>query len=119
MADKEDFDDKSMGELDALEAAVLESKTSQRAATHSLPEMMVRSLLTPTQIAKIRRDPTTCLVIEAPSSEWVLPLPTQPRESMMIRSSFWNFASLPSFGGLVVLNDLHRLQSNKMNGSKP
>lgn len=87
MADNDDFDDMSMEELNALELVVREQKTPQRAATHSLPDLMIRSALTAEQMMKLRRDRTACLIIEAPSSEWVQPLLSSAK-----RFFDWKFA---------------------------
>src|SRR5690606_8613598 len=73
MADNDDYDFVE-DEMEAIETEVLQPKTSHRAATHTLPELMISLALTPEQVARLRRDRTTCMVIEAPSAEWVEPL---------------------------------------------
>lgn len=75
MADNdEELDDMSMEELNALEEAVMQRDDGRRPATQTIPEMMIRLALTPAQAHKLRRDPTTCLVIKAPTADWVTPL---------------------------------------------
>src|SRR5690606_5755326 len=73
MADNDDYDFVE-DEMEAIETEVLQQKTSHRAATHTLPELMISLTLKPEQVARLRRDRTTCMVIEAPSAEWVDPL---------------------------------------------
>jgi cell division protease FtsH len=73
MANNDDYDFVE-DEMEAIETEVLQPKTSHRAATHTLPELMISLALTPEQVARLRRDRTTCMVIEAPSAEWVDPL---------------------------------------------
>lgn len=73
MADNDDYDCID-DEMDAIESEVLQRKNLHRAATHTLPELMISLALTPDQVARLRRDRTTCMVIEAPSAEWVDPL---------------------------------------------
>lgn len=73
MADNDDYDFVD-DEMEAIETEGLQPKTSHRAATHTLPELMIGLALTPEQVSRLRRDRTTCMVIEAPSFEWVDPL---------------------------------------------
>lgn len=74
MADNDDFDDISLEEMAATEPVVTGRTDFRRAATHSIPDMMIRRALTPEQEQKLRRDKTTCMVIMAPSIDWVEPL---------------------------------------------
>lgn len=75
MADNdEELDDMSMEELNALEEAIMRRDDDRRPATQTIPEMMIRLALTPAQAHKLRRDPTTCMLIKAPTADWVAPL---------------------------------------------
>ncbi len=74
MADNDDYDDISVDEMNAIDAEVLGGDTPKRSAMHTLPQLMIRMALTPAQIKKLKRDRTTCMVIEAPTAPWVTPL---------------------------------------------
>lgn len=75
MADNdEELDDMSMEELNALEEAIDQRNDNRRSATHTIPEMMVHKGLSPAQAKVLRRDYRICVVIQAPSSDWVAPL---------------------------------------------
>lgn len=74
MADNDDYEDMPLDEVATAETTVMSGTTSRRAATHSVPDMMIRLALTPEQEQKLRRDKTTTMVIKAPSLNWVGPL---------------------------------------------
>ncbi|MVS98871.1 AAA family ATPase [Devosia marina] len=75
MADNdEELDDMSMEELNALEEAIIQRDDDRRSATHTIPELMVQKGLSPAQAKVLRRDYRICVVIQAPSSDWVAPL---------------------------------------------
>ena len=73
MADNDEYDCID-DEMDAIETEVLPRKGVHRAATQAIPELMISLMLTRDQVARLRRDRTTCMAIEAPSAEWVDPL---------------------------------------------
>lgn len=87
MADNDDYDDISVEEMDAIDAEVMQSKSLHRPAIHTLPELMIRLALMPAHIARLKRDRTTSMVIEAPSAEWVDPLMRASK-----RLGEWKFA---------------------------
>lgn len=70
MADNEDFFD-DVAEMDTLDIPPV---GGPRSVTSTLPQMMIRLALTPEQINLLRRDRTTCMLIQAPSADWVEPL---------------------------------------------
>ena len=75
MADNDDFEeDDYPTEVAASDPLVLAPKSSHRPATHVLPELMLRAALTTEHVTKLRRDRTTCILIQAPSFAWVEPL---------------------------------------------
>lgn len=74
MADNDDYDDISVEEMNAIDAEVAGSDAIKRSAMHTLPQLMIRMALTPAHIKKLKRDRTTCMVIQAPSAQWVTPL---------------------------------------------
>ncbi|OAM76178.1 hypothetical protein [Devosia elaeis] len=65
MADNDDYDDISVEEMDAIDAEVMRGKSLHRPAIHTLPELMIRLALMPAHVARLRRDRTTSMVIEA------------------------------------------------------
>lgn len=72
MADNDDFDqDDYPGEVTTSVPPTLSTEPDHRPATHVLPELMIRSAFTPEQVTKLRRDRTTCVIIQAPSAGWV------------------------------------------------
>ncbi|MBD8066048.1 AAA family ATPase [Devosia sp. PTR5] len=87
MADNDDYDDISVEEMDAIDAEVMRSKSSHRPPTQTLPELMIRLALMPGHLARLRRDRTTSMIIEAPSAEWVQPLMRAAK-----RLGEWTFA---------------------------
>ncbi|MBJ7576381.1 AAA family ATPase [Devosia sp. MC532] len=87
MADNDDYDDISVEEMDAIDAEVMQSKSLHRPAIHTLPELMIRLALMPGHIARLKRDRTTSMIIEAPSAEWVQPLMRAAK-----RLGEWKFA---------------------------
>ncbi len=60
--------------MDLIELTHPERKVHLGSALHSVPDLMIRLALTPAEIKKLKRDRTTCMIIEAPSAEWVEPL---------------------------------------------
>jgi ATP-dependent Zn proteases len=91
MADNDDYDDISVEEMNAIDAEVMQSKSSHRPATHTLPELMIRLVLMPAHVARLRRDRSTSMVIQAPSAEWVDPLMRAAK-----RLGEWKFAHAAS-----------------------
>lgn len=72
MADNDDFFD-DVAEMDTLSTPTV-SAAGPRSVMSTLPQMMIRLALTPEHINLLRRDRTTCMVIQAPSADWVEPL---------------------------------------------
>jgi len=87
MADNDDYDDISPEEMDVIDAEVMQGKSLHRPAIHTLPELMIRLALMPAHVARLRRDRTTSMVIQAPSAEWVDPLMRAAK-----RLGEWKFA---------------------------
>jgi len=86
MADNEEYDDISVDEMNAIDAEVLGGNSPNPSATYNLAYLMIRSALTPAHIKQLRNDRTTCMIIEAPSSQWVTPL-----ENAAKRLGQWKF----------------------------
>jgi cell division protease FtsH len=74
MAENDDYDDNSIEAVETTNTVVTGRLTVRRAATHSIPDLMLRRALTAEQEQKLRRDKTTCMVVLAPNAEWVGPL---------------------------------------------
>jgi cell division protease FtsH len=70
MADNDDFFD-DVAEINAMDMVPV---GGTRSVTSTLPQMMIRLALTPEHTNMLRRDRTTCMVIQAPSADWVEPL---------------------------------------------
>lgn len=74
MADNDDYEDDFYPEGMETDAEVTSRKSSHRPPTDTLPELMIRLALMPAHVARLKRDRTTSMIIEAPSAEWVQPL---------------------------------------------
>ncbi|MDV3251125.1 AAA family ATPase [Devosia sp. BK] len=76
MADNDDYDDDHLEDIPNVTASPLPTSNPKglRSSTQVLPELMLRETFTPEQVSQLRRDRTACVVIEAPTAQWVDPL---------------------------------------------